>query len=283
VNLRTVPKLRIKRFYYRSGRIHTETREVDGHFHGPHRTWHRNGQLAQELRYHQGLLDGNCRQWNENGRLLGSFTMVHGTGLQRYWHGNGVVQTEISTLNGQFHGRIRSWLRDGTLARENYLIGNRDVTRTAYQKAARANPDWPQYKGEPAGKVARLNNALERREFELFVQSILEKPGHAEAGGWLKSEKRSGSRSLARFATSKAALKFVAQLYAAGAESVIVAAIYGGKRSKLFADWMLVQLPQPKSKRTRLRKICQDFCRKRGGAVLPEKDIRETHLYLMLT
>jgi hypothetical protein len=31
-----------------------------------------------------------------------------------------------------------------------------------------------------------------------------------------------------------------------------------------------------------LRKICWDFCRRRGGAALPDKDIGETHMYLML-
>ena len=111
-----MPKMGIKRLYYRSGQIHTEIRLLNRHFHGLHRTWHRNGQLAQELRYRYGLLHGTSRQWSENGRLFGSFTMVHGTGLQRYWHDNGQIQTEISTLTGKFHGRVRSWLRDGTLA-----------------------------------------------------------------------------------------------------------------------------------------------------------------------
>ena len=173
VNLRKMPKLRIKRFYYRSGQIHTEMRVVDGKFHNFHRTWHRNGQLAQELRYHHGLLHGKSRQWAETGRSLGSFSMVHGTGLQRYWHYNGAVQTEISTLNGKFHGRILGWLRDGTLTRENYLIGNQDVSRAAYLKAARKNPSWPQYEGELTGKIPRSRALLERKEFALFIQSIL--------------------------------------------------------------------------------------------------------------
>jgi hypothetical protein len=255
---------------------------VDRQFHGLHRTWHRNGQLAQELRYRHGLLHGKSRQWDENGRLLGAFTMLHGTGLQRYWHDGGNLQTEISTLDGKFHGRIRGWLRDGTLTRENYVIGNRDVTRTVYLKAARENPGWPQYQGEPAGKVPRNRARLERKEYDLFIESVLENPAHADAGTWLKAETRPGSCSLAKFATTKAALKFVEQLNAAGAKAVIVAAIYGGKRRKLFADWLLVQLPRSKSKRATLRKICMDFCRRRGGATLPEKDIGETHLYLML-
>jgi hypothetical protein len=277
-----MPKLRIKRFYYRNGQIHTEMRMLNGRFHGLHRTRHRNGRLAQELRYRHGLLHGLNRQWDGDGRLLGSFTMVHGTGVQRYWHNNGNLQIEISTLGGKFNGRVRSWLSDGTLARETFLIDNRDVTRGAYLKAARKNPDWPQYEGESAGKIVRSHSALERKEYEFFIRSILDGPGHAEAQAWLKGEPRPGFRSLAKFATAKAALKFVEQLYAAGAEFIAVAAIYGRKQGKLFADWLLVQLPKAKSKRVALRKICHAFCNRRRGAVLPENDTGETHLYLML-
>jgi len=123
---------------------------------------------------------------------------------------------------------------------------------------------------------------LERKEFDLFIQSVLEKPDHAEARAWLKTETRPKSRSLAKFATTKAALKFVEKLYAAGADAIVITAIYAGKRRKLFADWLLVQLPHSKSERAALRKICQNFCKRRRGACLPQKDIGETHLYLML-
>jgi hypothetical protein len=124
--------------------------------------------------------------------------------------------------------------------------------------------------------------ALERKKHDLFIQSVLEKPHQAEARAWLKAELRPKSRSLAKFATTKGALKFVEQLYSADAAAVIVAAISTGQRKKLFADWLLIQLPATKSKRNSLRKICQAFCRKRGGAILPEFDMRETHLWLML-
>jgi hypothetical protein len=191
------PKLHIKRFYYRNGQTHTENREVAGNFHGACRVWHRNGQLAEELRYRDGLMHGVSREWDETGRLLGSFTMVNGSGLQRYWHDNGQIKMEISSLNGKFHGRCRDWLRDGTLIREDYLISNQDVTRAAYLKAARKNPNWPQYEGEPAGRVARPGLALERKKHDLFIQSVFEKPHHAEARAWLKAELRPKSRSLA--------------------------------------------------------------------------------------
>jgi hypothetical protein len=276
-----MPKLRVKRFYYRNRRIHREIRELDGEFHGFYRTWHFNGQLAEELRYRHGLLHGVSRQWDENGRQLGSFTMNHGTGTQRYWHDNGRVRAEIDSRNGKFHGRTRVWLRNGTLVQEIYLIGNEDVTRAAYLKAARKNPDWPQYKGQPAGKLARDNAALERKQHELFIKSILEK-SHAEARHWLSTGKRPDLRSLAKFRTAKAALCFVETLYTAGADTVVVAPVYAGKRGKLFGDWLLVKLPETPSKRKAVRRLCENFCRRRDGAMLPDKDFGESHLFMRL-
>jgi len=67
-----------------------------------------------------------------------------------------------------------------------------------------------------------------------------------------------------------------------GADTVIVVPIYPGKRGKLFADWLLVKLPGASSKRKAARKLCQGFCDKRGGAMLPDKDFGESHLFLRL-
>ena len=276
-----MPKRRIERYYYRNGRIRAENREVDGQLHGFCRTWHFNGQLAGELRYHHGRLHGASRQCDENGRLLGSFTMNHGTGTQRYWHDHGRVRLEIDSRNGRFHGRTRVWLADGTLVQEIYLIGNENVARAAYLKAARKNPDWPQYAGQPAGKVVRETIALERKQHELFVKSILRK-SHAEARHWLSTGKRPELRSLAKFRTAAAALRFVETLYSAGAETVVVAPVYAGKRGTLFADWLLVKLAETPSRRKAVRRLCEDFCHRRSGALLPAKDFGESHLFMRL-
>ncbi len=277
-----MPKCLIQRFYYRNGQIRLENREVEGLFHGFCRTWHYTGNLAEELRYRHGRLHGISRQWNEKGRLLGSFTMNHGTGTQRYWHQNGKLRLEINSFNGKFFGRMRLWLRDGTLVQETYYISNVDVSRADYLKAARKHPDWPQHDGQPAGRVAREGQALKRKEHELFIESLLEK-NHAEARQWLSATKNPDLRSLARFRTAKAALQFVEKLYAAGAETVIAAVIYAGRRGKQFADRLLIKLPKSSAKRKALRKICQGLCTKRGGAFLPdEKDIGESHLFINL-
>jgi hypothetical protein len=259
-----------------------EVREVGGEFHGFNRTWHHNDQLAEELSYRHGLLHGTSRQWDEKGRLLGCFMMDHGTGRQLYWHQNRKLRLEINSLNGKFHGRMRLWLRDGTLVQETYYINNLDVPRARYLKAAREHPDWPQHEGEPAGKAARDNQALKRKEHEFFIESLLEK-SCAEARHWLNTVNNPELRSLARFRTAKDALEFVQTLYSAGAETVIAAVIYMGKRGKQFADRLLIKLPKASAKRKTLRKICQDLCAKRGGALLPdEKDMGESHLFLNL-
>ena len=114
----------------------------------------------------------------------------------------------------------------------------------------------------------------------MFIESLLEK-SHAEARQWLSTAKNPDLRSLAKFRTAKAALQFVETLYAAGAETVVAAPIYAGRRGKQFADRLLVKLPKAPSKRKALRKICQDLCAKRGGAWLPdEKDMGESHLFM---
>ena len=277
-----MPKRRIERYYYRNGQIRMENREVEREFHGLCRTWHYNGQLAEEQRYRHGKLHGLSRQWDEKGRLLGSFTMNHGTGRQHYWHQNGKLRLEINSFNGKFFGRMRIWLRDGTLVQETYYISNVDVTRAAYLKAARNHPNWPQHEGERPGRVVREGTALECKQHELFMETLLAK-SHAEARKWLSEAKRPDMRSLARFRTAGAALRFVETLYAAGAEAIIVVPIYAGKRGKLFADSLLVKLPPTPSKRKALRKLCQGFCDKRGGAMLPdEKNMGESHLYINL-
>jgi hypothetical protein len=277
-----MPKLRIKRFYYRNGYVHLETREVAGKFHGLNRTWHHNGRLAEQLSYRHGLLHGMSPQWDEKGHLLGSFAMSQGTGTQRYWHQNGRLRLEINSLKGKFFGRMRLWLRDGTLVQETYYVNNVDVSRARYLQAAREHPEWPQHEREPAGKVAPDNQTLKRKEHELFIESLLETPC-SDARQWLTTGKNANLRSLARFRTARAALEFVDILYAAGAEAVIAAVIYTGKRGKQFADRLLIKLPKTLAKRKALRRICQELCDKRGGAMLPdEKDMGESHLFLNL-
>jgi len=276
-----MPKRRTLRLYYRNGQLRFEHTEIGGQRHGASRSWHYNGQIAEEAFYRRGKMHGTCRQWDEHGRLLGSFFIKQGTGKHRYWHQNGLLSLEMDLLSGKFHGRLRSWLSDGLLVQESFYISNTEVSRAAYLKAARVNSDWPQYADQAAGRVAREGISLERKQFELFIKSLLSK-AHAEAHNWLSEATLSAKRSLPAFRSSKAALRMIDALYAAGAHNVFVVPVYKDKGGHSFADNLVIELPKVSAKRKSLRKLCDPLCRQNQVAMLPEKDIGENYLFLCM-
>ena len=256
-----------------------EERYAHGRLHGPRRRWHRNGQLAEEQLYRHGFLHGLCRQWNDAGKLLGSFRMEHGTGLQKGWHDNGRLQTEFFTCDGQFCGRSRTWLRDGTLISEGVRLFNRNVPPDEYRRAATADVRLPKLRGR-IGKSPVHNRALEQHIYRVFVAGLLQKRQRAEARVWLTADD-SRHRTLGRFQPA-AATSFVKELYEAGAVKVIAPDIYSNKKGDQFADCLLVKMPAKKLQRTAIRMVGAKFLTRGLGAVQPDRDWGESHLYISL-
>ena len=89
-------------------------------------------------------------------------------------------------------------------------------------------------------------------------------------------------RSLGRFKREGDALKFVEALYKAGATEVITPDIYAGKAGDQFADCLLVKLPGIAARRKAVRKVCSQLSKQKLGAFQPDKDMGESHLYLLL-
>jgi hypothetical protein len=271
----------IQQDFYRNGQLREQVPLTNGMRHGLVRTWHKNGTLATEEPFQTSLLHGLCRQWDENGRLLGKYKMVHGSGIQRTWHDNGQIQMEISTVFGEFCGRNRTWLSDGTLISESFCLHQKNVSAAEYRAAK--DKSLPNFRGQPA-KIPPRNSALEKRMFRLFVAWLLKKPHRSEARKWLqKTPADKGARSLGRFKRENDAAKFVEALYEAGATKVIAPDIYASKTGDQFADCLLVQLPKIVVKRKAVRKVCAQLRTRRLGAMQPDDDIGETHLYLSMT
>lgn len=246
------------------------------------RTWHRNGVLATEERYRNGLLNGICRQWDEAGRLLGEFEMNLGTGIQRERHDNGRLKIEVSTVHGVFCGRNRIWLRDGTLLSERFYLHGKQVTAEQYRAAAKADPTLPQFRGR-SGKPLPPGPTREQRIHRTFVRGLLGKPNRVEAREWLHRDATDKTgRSLGRFKREADASRFVEALYQAGATEVIVPDIYADKRGNLFADGLLVKLPKPPERRRAVRTACGQLRQRKLGAVQPERDIGESHMFLSM-
>jgi hypothetical protein len=273
-------KKTIEKAYHRNGQLREVVPLRNGRRHGVVRVWHKNGVLANEERYQNGLLNGLCRQWSEAGRLLGEYRMAHGTGVQRTWHENGRLQLEFSTVNGDFSGRYRLWLHDGALMSEEINLHGRPVTAEEYRAARAKDKSLPKLTGK-AGKPLPNTVATEKHIHEVFVRSLLAQKNRAEVGEWLESGGKA-ARSLGRFKRKADALTFVETLYKSGATEVIAPDIYAGKTGDQFADCLLVKLPKIAPKRKAIRKVCSQLLKRKLGAFQPDKDIGETHLYLLL-
>jgi hypothetical protein len=116
----------------------------------------------------------------------------------------------------------------------------------------------------------------------VFVLGLLSKRNRSEARTWLMKAGDKTARSLGHFKHAPDVAKFVEELYQAGAVKVIVPDIYRNKRGDQFADALLVQLPKAAKLRKFVRAACGKLRSKKLGAVEPDKDIGETHLYLSM-
>ncbi len=273
--------------YYRNGQLREEAPLRKGRRHGTVRTWHKNGVLASEEPYRDGLLHGVCRHWNEAGKLLGKCRLVHGTGIQRAWHDNGRLQLEVSTVRGEFCGRNRIWLRDGTLISERFYLRGPVVSPEKYREAAAQDRTLPRFRGKPA-KLPADTATTQRRIHRVATRWLLRKPNRFEALAWLRKEVGGNANpSLGRFRNTRdraksQAAKFVEDLYRAGATEVIVPDVYSSKVGDEFADALLVRLPKVGQKRNAIRMVCAQLKRRRLGAVQPDREIGENHLYLSM-
>ena len=273
-------KTSFEKAFHRNGQLRELVPLCNGRRHGVVRGWHKNGVLANEERYLNGLLHGVCRQWNEAGRLLGKYRMVHGTGVQRTWHENGRLQLEFSTVRGDFSGRFRMWLHDGSLLSEEIDLHGSPITAEEYRAARAKDKSLPKLTGK-TGKPLPNTVATEKHIHEVFVRSLLAEKNRAEVRKWLVSGGKA-VRSLGRFKREGDALKFVEALYKAGATEVITPDIYAGKAGDQFADCLLVKLPGIAARRKAVRKVCSQLSKQKLGAFQPDKDMGESHLYLLL-
>lgn len=269
----------IQKSWYRNGLLREQMPLRNGHRHGVARVWHKNGRLASEERYANGLLHGVCRQWSETGRPLGKYRMVQGTGVQRAWHDNGKPQMELSTVRGEFCGRSRCWLSDGTLLSDDIYLRGKLVSADEYRAAAAKDKSLPRL-----GRMAKVVKPVsEKHIHRVFVAGLLAKPNRFEAPAWLAARSADNpARSLGRFKRESDAAKFVAALYDAGATEVIAPDVYRSKKGDEFADALLVRVPKSPAKRKAIRTVCAQLQKRKLGAVQPDMDIGETHLFLSL-
>jgi hypothetical protein len=167
------------RSFFESGEPELEYALRDGKKHGMEYTWRAPGQLVSAEPYEDGLPHGTARQWSPGGRLVGTYAMVHGTGIDLWWaesSGGTYYLAEVFHLKdglldgfewrllpdqlgiylerhwqgGQEHGIERQWTPDGQLAQgfPRFWLHGLEVNEEAYHQARAREPALPPWREE---------------------------------------------------------------------------------------------------------------------------------------
>jgi hypothetical protein len=167
-----------ERFYDEDGTLAGERPLTDGQKHGVEYRWN-DGHLISAEPYWEGKPHGTAMQWSQDRRLLGTYTLVHGTGLD-IWRAvredGSIYVSEVHSMRdgmphgfewwldedqkqvwderhwhlGELHGIERQWNDSGRLRRgwPRYWIHGTKVTKRQYLRAAASDETLPPFREE---------------------------------------------------------------------------------------------------------------------------------------
>jgi hypothetical protein len=185
-------------WYTPAGQLTTDTPLKNGQKHGREYQWD-EGMLVSMEPYVEGQHHGLAKQYGQGGKIIGTYRLVHGTGLDiwRQENDDGTIEiSEIHTLRdglphgyewwlnpdqrsvswerhwfaGFFHGIERKWNAQGKLRRgfPKYWLKGLEVSQTvskrAYVKAAQQDKTLPPF---------REKDNRPRRTFPPEIQKLL--------------------------------------------------------------------------------------------------------------
>ncbi|MBE9553799.1 MAG: hypothetical protein IMF05_10090 [Proteobacteria bacterium] len=142
------------RQYNQDGSLAMETPMREGRKHGTEYTWEDNGtgpyiMLAEP--YENGLVHGTARQWSPSGKLMGTYTMVRGTGfdLWRQVDERGrLYVAEIHSMKEGSPNGFEWWVREDqrSVSHEvHWVEGKRHGIERQWYYAGDIDPDYPEF------------------------------------------------------------------------------------------------------------------------------------------
>jgi hypothetical protein len=185
-----------RRGYTPEGKLVIETPLENGRAHGSAIQWNEDGKLELVEPYSEGKVHGTARQYSRGGRVVGTYKLVHGTGLDvwRVEFGGRVYVSEIHSLRdglpdgpelwfnfgarvptlwherfwrrGELHGIERMWNSRGNLGRgfPKFWILGQKVSRRRYAQLAKTDKSL---------RPVREKDNLAGRQFSSEIQQIV--------------------------------------------------------------------------------------------------------------
>jgi hypothetical protein len=269
---------------YADGTLHSETPLQDGVAHGIVRRWHSNGALAEEVPMEMGVIHGTVKHWDSSGRLLGTYQMMHGTGIETRWAKPGLISATCSYIDSKRSGPARSYNPDGTILGEGYWVDGQAVVWEQYVAACQKDdrlPNSPDDEPLIPKRIAELKE-LERRYGPGFLadqlpKRLLGESGVREATEWLLE---SEDHSLGEDLTRRRAKNLINKLYALGAVKVHAVEIQRYDEGEENTGRLVVELPSDLNDRNALLKHASKLGRKLGFGA--EEDVGQQYMLMML-
>jgi len=170
------------RFWDEDGYLEMERPRKSGLNHGVAYAWYFDGVLTSAEPYVNGKVHGVAKQWSQSGKLVGSYKLVHGTGIDLFWNPLGGIeeapyylsevhymrdgelhgytwwlgQDQVSVrverhyVHGNLHGIEREWNEHGRLHRgfPRYFVNGNRIDKRQYLRAVVADPSLPRFRSE---------------------------------------------------------------------------------------------------------------------------------------
>lgn len=93
----------MKKAYYPSGKIQSETLYKDGKMHGVRKLYYANGKLQSESYYKTGKMEGTVKLYYPSGKLKSEIPLKNGEvdGIRKSYYASSNLCLEIAYKNGQ--------------------------------------------------------------------------------------------------------------------------------------------------------------------------------------
>ncbi len=168
-----------RREFFETGEPEFEESVRNGKKHGTTYQWYDPGVLTFAEPFANGVCHGTAKQWADDGTLIGTYTMVRGTGIDLWrcqredgsvylsevlYSRDGVSDGFAWLINedqrtlcmerhfglGGYHGIFRVWNSKGRLSRgyPQYYVHHEKVTKRKYVKACETDATLPRYRSE---------------------------------------------------------------------------------------------------------------------------------------